>query len=210
LSTYKNWLHRLHKLPLNGINKAKELNTIINIAENNGYNRQQILRIYHSIERKNHKNNDDVQQKWVSFTSTGNYIRTITKLLKNTNIKIAFKTNNTIGNILKDRIINSTYEQTGIYKLIFAKCKQAYIGQTGRALKVRYKEHIRSIKYNKEDSAYATHMLNNAHYYGKMEDVRKGRLMNIKENFHIYMHKQQNKSSYDIALTFIHTPNQPP
>jgi hypothetical protein len=97
----QNWLHRLHKLPLNGINKAKELNTIINIAENNGYNRQQILRIYHSIERKNHQNNDDVKQKWVSFMFTGNYIRTITKLFKNTNIKIAFKTNNTIGNILR-------------------------------------------------------------------------------------------------------------
>jgi hypothetical protein len=122
--TNKNWLHRLHKLPLNGINKAKELNTIINIAENNG-NRQQILRIYHSIERKNHSNNDNVQQKWVPFTFAGNYIRTITKIFKNTNIKIAFKINNTIGNILKDRITNSTYEQTGIYKLICAECKQA-------------------------------------------------------------------------------------
>jgi hypothetical protein len=44
--------------------------------------------------------------------------------------------------------------------------------------------------------------------------------MNIKENFHIYMHKQQNKLIeeqrtyddshanilYDIAFTFIHTP----
>jgi hypothetical protein len=40
-----------------------------------------------------------------------------------------------------------------------------------------------------------THILNNAHYYGKMEDItektdhaRKGRLMNIKENFHIYIY----------------------
>jgi hypothetical protein len=36
MATYKNWLHRLHKLPLNEANKAKERNTIINIAENNG------------------------------------------------------------------------------------------------------------------------------------------------------------------------------
>jgi hypothetical protein len=48
--------------------------------------------------------------------------------------------------------------------------------------------------------------------------------MNIKENVHIYMHKQQKKLIeeqrtyddrhanilYDIALTFIHTPTQPP
>jgi hypothetical protein len=170
------------------------------------------------------------KQKWISFTFTGNYVRTITKLLKNTNIKVAFKTNKTIGNILKDRTTNNTYEQAGIYKLTCAECKQAYIGQTGRTIKLRYKEHVRSIKYNREDSPYATCILNNAHYYGKMEDImqkidhaRKGRLMNIKENYHIYIHKHQNKLIeeqrtyddnhanilYDIAYTFIHTPTQP-
>jgi hypothetical protein len=59
---------------------------------------------------------------------------------------------------LWERITNNTYEQTGIYKLTCAECKQVYIGQTGRTLKVRYKEHIRSIKYNKEDSAFATYL----------------------------------------------------
>jgi hypothetical protein len=56
-----------------------------------------------------------MKQKWVSFTFSGNYVRTITKLLKNTNIKIAFKTSNTIGNILKERIIANKYEKTDIY-----------------------------------------------------------------------------------------------
>jgi hypothetical protein len=69
-------------------------------------------------------------------------------------------------------------------------CKKVYIGQTGRTFNIRYKEHIRSIKYNREDSGYATHILNNAHCYGKIEDVmeiidhdKKGRTMTIKENF---------------------------
>jgi hypothetical protein len=59
MATYKNWLHRLHRLPLNGVNKTKELNTIINIEENNGYNRQQILKIHHATERKNHQNDGE-------------------------------------------------------------------------------------------------------------------------------------------------------
>jgi hypothetical protein len=111
-----------------------------------------------------------MKQKWVSFTFSGNYVRIITTLLKNTNIKIAFKTSNTIGNILKERIITNKYEQTGIYRLSCAECKKVYIEQTGRTLKIRYKEHIRSIKYNRDDSGFATHILNNAHCYGKMED----------------------------------------
>jgi hypothetical protein len=127
-----------------------------------------------------------------------NLCPTITKLLENTNIKIAFKTNNTIGKVLNERITTNKYEQTG-NKLACAEGKKVYIGQTGRTLKNRYKEQIRSIKYNREDSAFAIHILNNAYYYGKMEDImekidhaRKGRLMNIKENFHIYIYKQQN------------------
>jgi hypothetical protein len=65
-----------------------------------------------------------MKQKWVSFTFSGNYVWTITKLLKNTNIKISFKTNNTIGNILKERITTNKYEQTGIYRLACAECKK--------------------------------------------------------------------------------------
>jgi hypothetical protein len=145
-------------------------------------------------------------------------------------IKIASKTNNTIGNILKERTTANKYEQTGIYKLTSAECKTVYIGQTGRTLKIRYKEHIRSIMYNRDDSGFATHILNNAHCYGKMEDIvekidhaKKGRLMNIKEKVHIHMYKQRNKlideqrthednhanNLYDIALTFLDTPTQP-
>jgi hypothetical protein len=116
--TYKNWLHRLNKLPLNETNKTKELNTIINIAENNGYNRQQIMRIHNSIEQKRHQNNNEMKQKWVSFTFSGSYVRTITKLLKNTNIKIAFKTSHTIGKIHNERITTNKYEQTGIYSYV--------------------------------------------------------------------------------------------
>jgi hypothetical protein len=101
MATFKNWLHRLHKLPLSELNKEKELNTTINIAKNNGYNRQQIIKIDNTIKQSKHKNNSDPKQKWVSFTFSGNYVRTITKLFKNTNINIAFKTNNTIGNVLK-------------------------------------------------------------------------------------------------------------
>jgi chromosome condensin MukBEF complex kleisin-like MukF subunit len=112
-----------------------------------------------------------IKRKWVSVMFSGNYVRTITTLLKNTNIKIAFRTNNTIDNILDERITTNKYEQTGIYRLTCAECKKVYIGQTGRTFKIRYKEHIFSMKYNREDSGFAAHILNNAHCYRKMEYI---------------------------------------
>jgi hypothetical protein len=72
----KKWLHRLHKLLLNDTSKTKELNAIINIAENNGYSRQHIIRLDNRIKqnKKYHQESKDTTQKLVSFTYSGSYI----------------------------------------------------------------------------------------------------------------------------------------
>jgi hypothetical protein len=173
MTTFKNWIHRIHKIPLQNANKLKELNTIINIAESNGYNKQQIIRLDNTIRlNKQHKTEESKDNKrWVMFTYTGNYIRTITKLLKHTKVQIAFKTGNTTGNLLKETCNINTFEQAGIYRLKYMDCQKVYIGQTGRPFKIRYKEHITSIRYNREDSGYAAHILNNIHPYGKIGDI---------------------------------------
>ena len=48
-------------------------------------------------------------------------------------------------------------------------CNKAYVGQTSRNPKQRYKEHTRYIKNNNPQSAYALHILNNQHEYGPIE-----------------------------------------
>jgi hypothetical protein len=72
LAIYKNWTHRLLTLPLKENNKTKELNTIINIALNNGCRKEDILHIYNELKlRKNNlENKDEKEQKWVTFTYT--------------------------------------------------------------------------------------------------------------------------------------------
>jgi hypothetical protein len=62
------------------------------------------------------------------------------------------------------------------------------MGQTRHSLRVRYREHIQSIKFSREDSGFTTHILRNTHQCGKMEDIfertdhsRKGPTMNTKE-----------------------------
>jgi hypothetical protein len=48
LAAYRSWLHRLLKLPLDESAKNKELNTITNIAVNNGYNKEDITQLINS------------------------------------------------------------------------------------------------------------------------------------------------------------------
>jgi hypothetical protein len=202
LAAYRSWTHRLLKLPLDESAKNKELNTITNIALNNGYNKEDITQLYnkikHNVNYSNNKNNKEY--KWITYTYTGEYVRKITKLFKNTNVKIAYKTLHTVGRITQGKHNINTYEQSGIYKLTCQACFQIYIGQTGRKLCTRYNDHVRRIRLNKDESAVATHILNQQHQYGPIstimeivETAKKGNLMNRKEEFQIYYYSKQNK-----------------
>jgi hypothetical protein len=134
LAAIKNWIHRLNTLPLNENSKRKELNTIINIALNNGYRENDILSLYNRTKHKqtNRQTNTEENKKWITFTYTGNYIRKITNLFKDTNLKIAFRTTNTITKILSNNYVTNTCEQSGIYNITCQSCHKVYVGQTGR------------------------------------------------------------------------------
>ena len=101
--------------------------------------------------------------------------------------------------------------------------KKSYVGQTGSSSPVRHREHIRYIKTNNSLSAYAMHILNNQHEYGKSEHTlqilqsyQNGKLMNIWESLYIQIIQQQhllieqqrtNESNplYSLANTSHHT-----
>jgi hypothetical protein len=68
-----------------------------------------------------------------------------------------------------------------------------YIGQTGRNFRTRFKEHIRDIRFNKDNSKFAQHILNTQHKYGpinKTMDIlhieKKSQKLNTLERFEIY------------------------
>jgi hypothetical protein len=81
---------------------------------------------------------------------------------------------------------------SGGYLLLFKLLQKIYVGQSGRSIAVRYREHVRYIRTNTLHSVYAMHILNNQHEYGPSEYTlqmlqrcHKGTLMNIWENFFI-------------------------
>jgi hypothetical protein len=109
---------------------------------------------------------------------------------------VAFRATNAIQQQLNEK---QTYKDpSGIYKLKCNTCNGAYVGQSGRAINVRYKEHIRYIRTNNPKSAYATHILDNRHEYGTAEDTlqllqtcQKGTRMDFWETLYVQaLHRQ--------------------
>jgi hypothetical protein len=156
-------MNRVNTYPILSNNKNQELQHIQTILKNNNYPSH----TYQNIKTKPNTSktpNIIQKQKWATFTYIGKETRTITKLVKNTNIIIAYKTKNTIQNHLLPKIPNiDKYNKSGIYKMKCNICQLSYIGQTGRNFKTRYKEHIRSIRTNNPNTKYAQHILDTQH-----------------------------------------------
>jgi hypothetical protein len=55
--------------------------------------------------------------------------------------------------------------------MVCKTCNKTYIGQTSRNLTLRFHEHIRYIRNNNQQSAYAQHILHNMHDYGTLADT---------------------------------------
>jgi hypothetical protein len=101
--------------------KAKEVekNIIKNILRNNEYDTKLISKLPSQKNQKQNRNVDSQHQKtkWVTFTYNSKEVRGITKLFRDTKIKVAFRTQNTIQNILRPRPQVDKYSRNGIYQM---------------------------------------------------------------------------------------------
>jgi len=122
-------------------------------------------------------------------------IRRITNLFKHSDFKIAFRATNTLHQQLSEEQTNKN--RSGIFKLKCNTCNKAYIRQSGRSIDIRHKEHIRYIRSNNPESAYAMHILQNRHEYGTTKDMQqllktchKSTRMNCWETLHMQIFHQ--------------------
>jgi hypothetical protein len=61
----------------------------------------------------------------------------------------------------------------GIYSIKCITCNLIYVGQSGRDIQIRYKEHINQIKNCNPQSAYAKHIIQDKHEFGPAERTLK-------------------------------------
>ena len=123
--------------------------------------------------------------KWITFTYHSPLVRRITNFFKQINVIISFRATNIIQQQL-NTAKHRHNDPSGIYKLKCNTCNKVYVGQSGRAIDIRFKEHIRYIRSNNSTSAYAAHILENRHGHGTKENTlqllkpcRKGKHMDL-------------------------------
>jgi hypothetical protein len=129
----------------------------------------------HPAPRKQKQNTNTHPQhhklKWATFTYSGKETRKMTKLFKDTKIKITFRTRDTIQNIVKQHSQKDKYNDSGIYKVRCLECPPKYIGQRTRTFHTRYEEHLQGIRNNNSNSGNSNHILNRGHKYGIRTDT---------------------------------------
>jgi len=126
----------------------------------------------------------------------------ITKIFKQANLRIAYRTNNTLQKHLSyNNTQRDKFTQSGIYKLTCPDCNKAYIGQTARDFYTRYSEHKRAFRYNTQHSKFAQHLTEYGHAFGNIENImevlqfhKKGIHLNTIEKF--YIHKESTNNNY--------------
>jgi hypothetical protein len=132
-------------------------------------------------------------KNWATLPFFGKETYRISKIFKDTNMQIAFKTKNNLQHLLSQPTRNKDiYEQSGIYQLNCTDCRKIYTGQTGQSFDKRYKEHLQSYKYNPQNSKFAQHTVESKHRFGKKTDImtikffgKKGKYLDTVEKSYI-------------------------
>jgi len=216
-AAFTHYINRALTLPITEQARTQEWQNICNIAQQNGFpkksNTEHKRERNNKINKRPKKENKDQTEhtsnkKWVTFTYHSPLTRKVTNLFKNTEICIAFRASNTIYQQLVQKISNKN--PSGIYEIKYNTCGMNYVGQSGRPITTRHKEHIRYIKNNNPASAYAVHVLNNRHEYGTTENAlqltkpcRKSSKMNHWENMYIQIYSQKSKLIEEQQVTEI-------
>jgi len=183
--------NRLNSYNLNKEEYLQELNIIHNILHNNAFqikqHKQPTNKLITALPLRETK-------KWACFTYVGKETSYITNIFRKTDLKITFRTNNTIESLLSSK--NHTLEKyslSGVYRLTCPDCHKAYIGQTGRRFAARFKEHEAAFGNNGHSSNFAKHLIEEGHSFGPIHNIlqvlhyhRKGAHLNTLERFHIH------------------------
>ena len=109
--------------------------------------------------------------RWVTFSYIGKETNFVTNLFRKTNLKIAFRTNNTIQNLLKHKQQTlDIYTQTGVYKLKCPDFNKVYVGQTGRSFQIRFNEHKK--KHSRQTATLQTMQNTSVNIYTNADPSR--------------------------------------
>lgn len=223
MSAFHALVNRLLNIPLSKKEYRKELDTILQIANNNGYKTRDILSIVRKkksrIENRLLFNAKTAPQteptKWISLPYTGEISEDVRKMVSKKDYRVTFSNSPNLGTILTNAKGNKTdvLSNSGIYK-ISCPCGSHYVGQTGRDIKTRTREHLSSARLQKMgNSSLADHLISSNHPWSEcnvelMKRCQKGRRMNLYEQLEINLARSEKllNSQIESEVTNLITP----
>nr|XP_022909888.1 uncharacterized protein LOC111421016 [Onthophagus taurus] len=197
LAAFRSHIHRAYNSKMNTENLTTEINTIYQVAKNNNFPTYIINNIINKQQKKQkmincttlkNQHNEDQSIYYRAITFQGNISNKIKQSLKQYNINLNFKPNKTLERMLinnKDKI--NKLDDNGVYILECDTCKAAYIGETGRSLRKRIREHK-----HKNNSNFGNHLtFNSKHEFNEdknsriLHHINKSYYLEIMENYEI-------------------------
>ena len=82
---------------------------------------------------------------------------TIVNQLERTGFKVSFTSGRKIGDMLKEKRKDKETDKSIVYKVPCGSCRKSYIGETGRGMEIRLREHKRDLRNHMEHSAFVMH-----------------------------------------------------
>jgi hypothetical protein len=182
IAALRYFTNRLNTYPIEQTERINEKTIIQNIAHNNSFP----IHIINELLKKppTQKRPEQKTRKWATLTYYGKESYQISKIFKDTNVQITYKTRNTLQYLQNQKPKHTNlYERSGVYQLTCSVCNETYTGQTGRNFEKRFKEHLQAYKYNPQNSKFAQHATESGHTFGKKTDILTIKVIGKKSKF---------------------------
>ena len=145
MAAFRFMFNRCLTYPLTQEQRDKEFHNIYNIAKTNGFPKKLVDRTLRKILiTKDPLYTPPCNIEKVVYRAV-NYCPSIIKtksILEQYNIKLAYRSTSTINQILSNyKTTKPKEERSGVYCISCQECNAVYVGQTGRKLEKRVKEH---------------------------------------------------------------------
>nr|XP_022905290.1 uncharacterized protein LOC111417295 [Onthophagus taurus]XP_022905291.1 uncharacterized protein LOC111417295 [Onthophagus taurus]XP_022905292.1 uncharacterized protein LOC111417295 [Onthophagus taurus] len=189
-ASFRFFFDRILNYPLSRASFNKEINTIIKLGFDNGYSLQELQNLFFRIHQARINN-----LIYPHFSNPGVFVsipfhpliqKQFSDIFNKFNVTPVYRANAKLGQLLtNNKHIFDDKLKSGIYKLNCNDCDSFYIGQTGRNISTRFKEHL-----NKENSTFYKHLKEHKHKTDiskikLLKHLNKSRKMDLFEEYYI-------------------------
>lgn len=176
---FKSSLDKIYKRTAEWIWQQNEYKELIQSMLNNGYPIKKLEIWYQRWNKKdviyqvNKEEEKNKYRKILQIPFVQPMFSKIKNVFKNLDVRIVFENNSTIRNWLENYKYSTIVEKiNNVVYQIECECGGVYIGETGRTLQQRTKEHRADIRLVKENSAVVDHVMENNRCAMKWEQVK--------------------------------------